>query len=473
MALLLAMLRTLVDERLEPARLIARLNVQVCRHAPASRFITLFYGVYRSGDRRADLRERRPHAAAAAARATARRAARRRRRRAGHVRAVDLHRWPCDDLSPDDLLAIYSDGITEAENPAGVPFDEAGLEAVLARQPPSSLIRRSAPRRARGRDSTPTTRRFADDLTILLLRRCVTYRCRRPSVSKMTVSAQDLWACGQSGSCSCVGRRLRCSARRARVATRDLDGIARAARASNASCRPATPTAYLALLADSADRARAQRFRSAGARAGATRTVDRRNATATARAARCRQRLPADGRRLRRVRQPARDRDLAARRQAHRRGRRRSRVAIADEERLSSVENLYRLSLDPTKQFAARRSEDRRRGSRPDAPRRHRSFVADVDQGVTGLVLLGQGDDARSIPSRRPRRGRSRSSAAATRSRRAFDAVFIRMNPATSTTLVNAVEPDAARRSTRASCSARRTSFARSRRSRSSSTSAI
>jgi len=43
MALLLAMLRTLVDEKLEPADLITRLNVQVCRHAPGSRFITLFY----------------------------------------------------------------------------------------------------------------------------------------------------------------------------------------------------------------------------------------------------------------------------------------------------------------------------------------------------------------------------------------------------------------------------------------------
>src|SRR5207302_1140662 len=46
MALLLAMLRTLVDEKLEAADLITRLNVQVCRHAPGSRFITLFYGVF-------------------------------------------------------------------------------------------------------------------------------------------------------------------------------------------------------------------------------------------------------------------------------------------------------------------------------------------------------------------------------------------------------------------------------------------
>src|SRR6185437_14862721 len=46
MALLLAVLRTLVDEQLEARALIARLNTQICRHSPGSRFITLFYGVY-------------------------------------------------------------------------------------------------------------------------------------------------------------------------------------------------------------------------------------------------------------------------------------------------------------------------------------------------------------------------------------------------------------------------------------------
>ena len=52
MALLLAMLRTLVDEGLETARLIERLNVQVARHSPASRFITLFFGLYDPRDGR-------------------------------------------------------------------------------------------------------------------------------------------------------------------------------------------------------------------------------------------------------------------------------------------------------------------------------------------------------------------------------------------------------------------------------------
>ena len=49
MALLLAVLRTLVDENLEPCALVARLNTQICRHSPGSRFITLFYGIYTPG----------------------------------------------------------------------------------------------------------------------------------------------------------------------------------------------------------------------------------------------------------------------------------------------------------------------------------------------------------------------------------------------------------------------------------------
>ncbi len=46
MALLLAMMRTLVDEGLTIAQLVARLNIQIARHAPPSRFITLFVALY-------------------------------------------------------------------------------------------------------------------------------------------------------------------------------------------------------------------------------------------------------------------------------------------------------------------------------------------------------------------------------------------------------------------------------------------
>jgi hypothetical protein len=64
--------------------------------------------------------------------------------------------------------------------------------------------------------------------------------------------------------------------------------------------------------------------------------------------------------------------------------------AIADQERLSSLENLYRLSINPNKQFSARdlkiSAEDL------DLTLVDGSvFLADIDQGVTGLVLLGKG----------------------------------------------------------------------------------
>jgi serine phosphatase RsbU (regulator of sigma subunit) len=169
MALLLAILRTLVDEGLDPGELATRLNAQVSRHAPASRFITLFYGVFdpatgeltyvnaghtppllirRNGscDRLTDggialgMFERSTYTA-------------------GHAR-----------LDEDDLLAVYSDGITEAENAAGLPFDEQGLETALkAGQGTPVPDLAAAVLRAVERHTGDV--RMADDLTVLLLRR--------------------------------------------------------------------------------------------------------------------------------------------------------------------------------------------------------------------------------------------------------------------------------------------------------------
>ena len=65
MALLLAMLRTLVDEGLPLAALVERLNLQIARHAPASRFITLFLALYDPAHRDAGVRQRRPDTSAA------------------------------------------------------------------------------------------------------------------------------------------------------------------------------------------------------------------------------------------------------------------------------------------------------------------------------------------------------------------------------------------------------------------------
>jgi sigma-B regulation protein RsbU (phosphoserine phosphatase) len=172
MALLLAMLRTLVDEKLEPADLITRLNVQVCRHAPGTRFITLFYGVF---DPRTGLLTYVS---------------------AGHMPPLLLRGdGTCERLTeggislgmfdhstyttgqvviqPEDLFTVYSDGITEAESQAGVPFDEIGLETALKASQQERLADVGAAV-VRAVERHTDSHKFADDLTILLLRRCTT-----------------------------------------------------------------------------------------------------------------------------------------------------------------------------------------------------------------------------------------------------------------------------------------------------------
>jgi serine phosphatase RsbU (regulator of sigma subunit) len=172
MALLLAILRTLVDEKLEPAELITRLNVQVCRHAPSSRFITLFYGVYQplTGELTYVSAGHMPPLIL---------------RRDGHIdRLADggialgmfehsTYTTGRAVIQPDELVAVYSDGITEAENPAGTPFDEIGLETALKNNGTSSLSAIGAAVE-RAVEQHTDARRFSDDLTILLLRRCTT-----------------------------------------------------------------------------------------------------------------------------------------------------------------------------------------------------------------------------------------------------------------------------------------------------------
>ncbi|HEX7139084.1 MAG TPA: PP2C family protein-serine/threonine phosphatase [Vicinamibacterales bacterium] len=172
MALLLAMLRTLVDEELEPAALVTRLNVQVSRHAPGTRFITLFYAVFEPDSGLFTFVN------------------------AGHTAPLVLRADNrCDRLSdggialgmfeqssyttghvtiePDDLVAIYSDGITEAENSGGRPFDEAGLEAVL-RANRQHHIQTIGSDVVRAVETYTGETKFVDDLTLLLLRRRVT-----------------------------------------------------------------------------------------------------------------------------------------------------------------------------------------------------------------------------------------------------------------------------------------------------------
>jgi len=171
MALLLAMLRTLVDEGLDSKRLIERLNVQIAKHSPASRFITLFYGVYDSATgrleyvnaghlppviRRADGSF---HTMDSAAGGVA-------------LGMFELSTYKPQEVTigPGDVLVLYSDGITEAENPSGVPFDEVGLQSIIAEhggEDPQRLGRALLS----GVEKHAADARLIDDLTALVLRR--------------------------------------------------------------------------------------------------------------------------------------------------------------------------------------------------------------------------------------------------------------------------------------------------------------
>jgi sigma-B regulation protein RsbU (phosphoserine phosphatase) len=73
-------------------------------------------------------------------------------------------------IAPEEMLVMYSDGITEAENSRGLPFDEDGLERVIDASHPQALsVVASSVLAAVAAHAGDT--KFADDLTILLLRR--------------------------------------------------------------------------------------------------------------------------------------------------------------------------------------------------------------------------------------------------------------------------------------------------------------
>jgi phosphoserine phosphatase RsbU/P len=169
MALLLAMMRTLVDEGVEGPVLVERLNHQVMKQAPRSRFVTLFVGVLdpatgdfsyvnaghnpplvRRGDGRYDsLRE-------------------------GGV-AVGMfeqatYQAGTAQLAVGDVLVMFSDGVVEAENEAGQPFDEAGVRSIVDQPIWSSAKELSWALFAAVQRHTDD-RRLMDDLTALVARR--------------------------------------------------------------------------------------------------------------------------------------------------------------------------------------------------------------------------------------------------------------------------------------------------------------
>jgi sigma-B regulation protein RsbU (phosphoserine phosphatase) len=183
MALLLAVLRTLVDEELEASALVERLNLQICRHSPASRFITLFYAVYtpstgaltyvNAGQNPPLLRRRDG----------------RFERLGGTGVALGMFEHSVFGsvdtvLHEGESLILYSDGITEAEDPAGRPFEEAGLETIVERRTDASAAE-IAMQVLKAVEQHAKDSRFTDDLTILILKRAqvAAAATSRPAVS--------------------------------------------------------------------------------------------------------------------------------------------------------------------------------------------------------------------------------------------------------------------------------------------------
>jgi serine phosphatase RsbU (regulator of sigma subunit) len=169
MALLLAVLRTLVDEELEPRQLVERLNAQIWRHTPSSRFITIFYAVYtpstgslvyvNAGQNppliaRLDGTFERLQGTGVA------------------LGMFDQSKYDAAEtrVEPGELLILYSDGITEAENPAGQPFEEPGLQGVVVHYRDSTPAEIGT-QILKATEAHAQASRFVDDLTVLLLKR--------------------------------------------------------------------------------------------------------------------------------------------------------------------------------------------------------------------------------------------------------------------------------------------------------------
>jgi serine phosphatase RsbU (regulator of sigma subunit) len=169
MALLLAMMRTLVDAGLEGAELATRLNVQILKHAPRSRFVTIFFAVlnpatgelvYVNAGQNPPLLRRVNGSYE--------------RLRAGGM-ALGLFEQAAytagtTRLDIGDVIVMYSDGITEAENDLAQPFDESGLQAIID-SPAWASAKELAWATFAAVEQHTDQRRLLDDLTILAARR--------------------------------------------------------------------------------------------------------------------------------------------------------------------------------------------------------------------------------------------------------------------------------------------------------------
>ena len=169
MALLVAMMRTLVDEGLEGAELVSRLNAQIVKHAPRSRFITLFLATLQPSTGELVYVNAGHHPPLL-------------RRANGSFEKLSVggmalgmfdgarYETGRTVLAYGDVLVLYSDGVTEAENPDGQPFDEAGLQQVVEAGRWASAKELGWEAFA-AVDSHVRERRLLDDLTVLVARR--------------------------------------------------------------------------------------------------------------------------------------------------------------------------------------------------------------------------------------------------------------------------------------------------------------
>jgi len=183
MALFLAMLRTLVDEHSAPAELVRRLNIQVSKHAPPSRFITLFLGLFDplTGEIEFVNAGQTPPLLLRAGGEVERLST-------GGIALAMFEASTYESgrarLGPGDALVMYSDGITESESPAGIMFEDTGLEAAVRATPgvAAAVLSRAV---FRAVDQHRQGERLADDLTVLVLSRPVV-----PPVPAVTLAAQ-------------------------------------------------------------------------------------------------------------------------------------------------------------------------------------------------------------------------------------------------------------------------------------------
>jgi serine phosphatase RsbU (regulator of sigma subunit) len=182
MALLLAMMRTLVDEGLTGAALMARLNTQVVKHSPGSRFVTLFIATLDPASGELAYVNAGHHPPLLRSRA------------GGYERLseggvahgmLDHPTYATGRTQQDtgDVLVLYSDGVTEAEDDAGQPFEEQGLQRVLEGAGWGSA-KELGWATFEAVERHVQQRRLVDDLTVLVARRL-------PPLPAIAVAAPD------------------------------------------------------------------------------------------------------------------------------------------------------------------------------------------------------------------------------------------------------------------------------------------